>query len=215
MDDDASPATMTCRTCRETKSVGEFDRRNDSTRRHRLCKPCRRAYQRQRLQNLNPHAPRSQRVVGSNELFGCSRCRRRLPAEAFPRKARGSAFLQSWCRECFSEFNRANYAANRVRDIARARRNQQIVVARSRVLLREYLATHPCVDCDETDIGVLEFDHLRDKSADVSELVSRGASWMRIMSEIEKCQVRCANCHRRITRQRREAAKIRDANPIA
>jgi hypothetical protein len=78
--------------------------------------------------------------------------------------------------------------------------NSRIYRKRDRELMVEYLLSHPCVDCDESDVMVLDFDHVTDtKTANVSNLVSRGASWQRIEREIAKCVVRCANCHRRKT----------------
>lgn len=65
--------------------------------------------------------------------------------------------------------------------------------------MREYLATHPCVDCGETDIVVLEFDHQRDKVGAITVMVNKPCGWDTIKAEIEKCLVRCANCHRRKT----------------
>ena len=47
----------------------------------------------------------------------------------------------------------------------------------------------------------LEFDH-RDRTtkiAAVSQLIARQFSWDKIMAEIDKCDVRCANCHRKRT----------------
>ena len=65
-----------------------------------------------------------------------------------------------------------------------------------------YLDVHPCVDCGERDPLVLDFDHRSDKIAEVSVLVGRGADWTTIAEEIAKCEVRCANCHRRRTAER-------------
>jgi hypothetical protein len=68
--------------------------------------------------------------------------------------------------------------------------------------LIEYFRTHPCVDCGEADAVVLEFDHLRDKSFDVAQSLPY-RSWQSILDEIAKCEVVCANCHRRRTARRR------------
>jgi len=70
----------------------------------------------------------------------------------------------------------------------------------------DYKSTHPCVDCGESDPIVLDFDHVRDqKVAAVGRLVGSGAKLQRIVDEIAKCEVRCANCHRRVTHFRRLA----------
>lgn len=62
----------------------------------------------------------------------------------------------------------------------------------------EYLECHPCVDCGEKNPIVLDFDHVRGKKLfNVGRAISGShRSWKAIMSEIEKCDVRCANCHR-------------------
>lgn len=56
-----------------------------------------------------------------------------------------------------------------------------------------------CADCGEKDPVVLEFDHVRDKDMNISLLLAGGYSLERIQKEIEKCIIRCANCHRRKT----------------
>jgi hypothetical protein len=69
-----------------------------------------------------------------------------------------------------------------------------------RLFILEYLETHPCVDCGQTDPFVLEFDHVRGtKKTTISALLSQCAALKIIIDEIEKCDVRCANCHKRRT----------------
>jgi hypothetical protein len=67
----------------------------------------------------------------------------------------------------------------------------------------EYLLTHACEVCSESDIRVLEFHHVGDKDSEITRLVSGGWSIKRIQEEIAKCQVLCANCHRKITVEER------------
>jgi hypothetical protein len=62
----------------------------------------------------------------------------------------------------------------------------------------EFFGEHPCVDCGETDPLVLEFDHLADKRFNIAKGM-RDRSWQAVLDEIAKCDVVCANCHRRRT----------------
>jgi hypothetical protein len=69
-----------------------------------------------------------------------------------------------------------------------------------------YFGSHPCVDCGEGDPVVLEFDHLGEKLFDIGQALPY-RSWKRILEEIEKCVVVCANCHRRRTARRRRSLR--------
>lgn len=80
----------------------------------------------------------------------------------------------------------------------RQRKEERIVELQRNVIA--YLKTHPCVDCGEPDVVVLEFDHVRgQKSGRLATMIANGGSWAKIEEEIAKCDVRCANCHRRKT----------------
>ena len=73
---------------------------------------------------------------------------------------------------------------------------------RTRQIWINYLKTHSCVDCGESDIVVLGFDHVRGKKiANVSK-ISRGGSIKVLEREIRKCDVVCSNCHSRRTAAR-------------
>lgn len=91
----------------------------------------------------------------------------------------------------------------RDRQLARVRRNDARYEAEKRAWITAYLTEHPCVDCGETDLEVLDFDHVRgNKTAAVSSLVRGGYSLAKIVAEAALCEIRCANCHRRVTRRR-------------
>lgn len=89
----------------------------------------------------------------------------------------------------------------------RTRIAKDAAIRRNLVYVQEYLRRHPCVDCGENDTVVLEFDHVRGKKIQaVSRMVQDSQSIETIEEEILKCEVRCANCHRRITHKRRVAS---------
>lgn len=77
----------------------------------------------------------------------------------------------------------------------------------TRALIREfiasYLADKACVDCDESDPIVLDFDHRGDKEFNIGEAAGLGVSLDRVKAEVAKCDIRCANCHRRKTYRER------------
>ena len=70
-----------------------------------------------------------------------------------------------------------------------------------RGLLLEYLSTKKCIDCGENDPIVLDFDHINPskKFKPISIMLSGHYSWKSVLKEIQKCEIRCANCHRRKT----------------
>lgn len=70
-----------------------------------------------------------------------------------------------------------------------------------RALLFKYLSDESCIDCGEQDPIVLDFDHRdpKNKFKQISRMLSGHYSWKSVVQEIEKCDIRCANCHRRKT----------------
>ena len=66
-------------------------------------------------------------------------------------------------------------------------------------IVLEYLSKSACVGCGLADPVVLQFDHLKAKSKDIASLVRSGCNSQRLINEMNKCEVRCANCHRRRT----------------
>lgn len=107
------------------------------------------------------------------------------------------------CKACNREYQRKWFAANKEVQIKRVMQN----AARHKQILQEVVESHllsnPCVDCQETDMIVLDFDHVdpSQKEHSISKIITRGMSLEKLLKEIDKCVVRCANCHRRRTAQ--------------
>ena len=142
----------------------------------------------------------------------CTMCKQWKPLDQFHRNRTKKDGLQGRCKPCNIAINRQWY---RDHPEARAARMDEYARRRKRFLqeqLLSYLRDHPCVDCGESDPVVLEFDHLRDKTANVTTLVIRRVAWSRVLAEIAKCEVVCANCHRRRTAARIGAYRHRLAD---
>lgn len=86
-------------------------------------------------------------------------------------------------------------------------KSQRVRSYEDRRKFRELLSTLKqeagCADCGNDNPIVLDFDHIRDKKYNVSQMVHDGFSWAAIKKEIEKCEIVCANCHRIRTYMRR------------
>jgi len=137
-----------------------------------------------------------------SEIRKCNRCGEFKPADEFAWRRKRKVQRDSFCRPCRSAYGREHYLANRQRYIDQAAKVKRRLVRERTVYLIEYFKTHPCVDCGEQDPVVLEFDHLADKLFDISKAL-RDRSWQSVVDEIAKCEVVCANCHRRRTGRRR------------
>lgn len=100
------------------------------------------------------------------------------------------------------------YAANKEAHIQRVRKAEKERAAQYRAKVDE-LKSQPCTDCGQTfDPVCMDFDHLNgdEKSFNVSEGVAKAArSWESVLTEISKCELVCANCHRLRTKMRRVA----------
>lgn len=132
----------------------------------------------------------------------CSKCRVDYPApieDHFNKRSKVEGGRQSWCKKCLVIARKERYNNNKEYYKKKARRTNAEYYKRNAQFMYDYLKTHPCVDCGEKDTIVLEFDHRTgsDKHNNVSEMHT--LSLEKIKEEIAKCDVRCANCHRRKT----------------
>ncbi len=84
------------------------------------------------------------------------------------------------------------------KDLYEAQKRHRVKV---RTNLLSFLSKQKCIDCGENDPIVLDFDHKEPqvKFKSISKMLSGHYSWKSLLVEIQKCEIRCANCHRRKT----------------
>jgi hypothetical protein len=145
-------------------------------------------------------------AMGTLEVKLCARCREEKPVEEFAWHRRERGQRQPYCRACQKVYGREHYLANREKYIRAEARRKRARNARRMQHLIDYLGSHPCVDCGESDPLVLEFDHIGEKSFTIGTGFA-GRNWQAILDEIAKCEVVCANCHRRRTARRRGSVR--------
>lgn len=129
----------------------------------------------------------------------CPACKKEKTTSSFARNTRRHDGLQNYCKVCKRKMDSKYYQDNideRREKIAARNQNTRRVLHE---YVWEYLSSHPCTDCPEKDPIVLDFDHRRDKVMSISQMVVDTVSLDTLKKEIEKCEVRCANCHRRRT----------------
>jgi hypothetical protein len=97
----------------------------------------------------------------------CGRCKEELPLAAFNRYRNGR---QAWCRECF----RLYFKERGKLHLLQVARTKPARMRRVRRYVGEYLSSHPCSGCGESDISVLDFHHLGDKTAEITRMVNSG-----------------------------------------
>ena len=125
----------------------------------------------------------------------CSTCLMEKSVDEFNRKG---GTLQSKCKSCQRAYHRFYYRQHKSRFIVKNRRDKGRQRKRLRKILLE-VKQQPGQDCGGSfHPWVMELDHREGtkKEAAVADLVSKGCTDARLLEEIEKCDVVCANCHR-------------------
>jgi len=120
----------------------------------------------------------------------CHRCEVNKEDTEFNKSSRNKDKLHSYCRECQKE----HYNGNKVNHSKNVRKNEKKRLENIRQLVVDRFK-FGCVDCGNSDIRVLEFDHLRDKINNISAMIRSGNATTKIIAEMDKCEVRCKNCH--------------------
>lgn len=219
-----SGALRRCSRCRETKPVEAFNRMGEG--RQFYCRECLREYFRLRgdLHRAQVRATRPQRRDRSRSVVrevlaqaACADCGlsdivvlefdhigpkvatvSRLVAQSAGRRRLLDeiSLCEIVCANCHRR--RTASRAGSFRSTDRRAPTWTDAQLRNQRYLLDVLEANRCRDCGEGDPVVLDFDHRADKRGNVSSMAD-WASPRTLRDEIAKCDVRCANCHRRRT----------------
>lgn len=135
----------------------------------------------------------------------CSRCGVAKPETEFFVRDKATGRRHAECKACYQERRKAFYHEHYLKYgelyRRRAKARREMVRKDLQTKLLDYLSDKCCAVCGESDPVVLEFDHInpQQKSFGIARAISDGVKWSVILAEIQKCQVLCANCHKRKT----------------
>lgn len=96
------------------------------------------------------------------------------------------------------------YARNREREVAKQQERNRLLRESNVALLRRIREESPCSDCGISyPYYVMDFDHVRgEKKGDLCGMARAPFPLSTILAELDKCEVVCANCHRKRTHNR-------------
>ena len=143
----------------------------------------------------------------------CTICKKEKADSEFNFKIKALGLRHHQCKECTRLFIKNHYNNNRAYYLKKTHKRNNKLKSEILKYLKQYLLKNHCVDCGESNITVLEFDHKmeRPKFKAVSSLIRARYPLEIIKEEIEKCEVRCANCHRKKTPKEFGWLKSKDA----
>lgn len=170
--------THVCSLCKTPRPVGEFStffsRKLAITKPYGKCHSCMREYK-----NKWATDNRARLLPNIKKSFSEWRVRNKLE-ESVRRKA---------------------YEVSMPEEIRQQRKDALEAHVRKSYELIEERRKNGCVDCGEKDVRCLEFDHVRGEKVSSVGHMTR-FKHEKLIAEMDKCEVRCANCHKKVTRDR-------------
>jgi len=127
----------------------------------------------------------------------CNTCGKTKDTSEFSKKnkgADGTQKYQSKCKACHSAYLKVHYSNNK-----QYYKDKAVLSKKNFYEFYKNLKSQlKCEVCGESHQACLEFHHLdpTTKEEDVATIVWKGSK-QKLLDEIAKCKVLCANCHRK------------------
>ncbi len=105
--------------------------------------------------------------------------------------------MTSKSSEEIRKYNRRYYLENREHLLKKQKEKNQRLAKKRRQWIADYKKELECIRCGENHPATLTFHHKdsSEKEFEIGNALALGVSLKRILAEIEKCEVLCANCH--------------------
>lgn len=126
----------------------------------------------------------------------CSVCGEEKPLTEFNFRNKSKRIYNNQCKLCQNKRRRELYNLiykERYKDRLKENKLKHKQLIKNTI---EQLKSCGCVFCGEKDTCCLDFHHLKDKEFTISH--KEDISLNKLLEEISKCIVVCANCHRKI-----------------
>ena len=125
----------------------------------------------------------------------CVRCGVERPISEFYRSKRNKSGYYPYCKSCNSALNKKWRKSHKKLCGVYSKRNTD----KRTKIWKEYKRGLKCIKCGESHSACLDFHH---RNPDEKQFDIGGAFWEksieRVINEITKCDVLCANCHRKL-----------------
>ena len=125
----------------------------------------------------------------------CSKCKTEYPITEFRWRNKAKGTLHSQCKSCEKARDKIHYQESKerrdtIRETAFLQKSNNLGAV-------DAALAKGCCKCGETRPYVLDFHH-RDPSKKVNTInhMIKSSSYEKVLEELEKCDVLCANCHR-------------------
>lgn len=124
----------------------------------------------------------------------CIKCNKELLLDRFSRNKNKKDGLNHYCKDCQKVYKDNHYKNNKKYYIEKAIKYKQ----KDRKWLDDYKKNLKCSRCEFNHFAALDFHHIDSstKLFSIANSILRGYSKKKILEEIKKCIVLCANCHR-------------------
>lgn len=126
----------------------------------------------------------------------CSKCKKECELNEFPFKNTEKNIRHNVCKICWKDIRKISYNNNKVVTLNRNKRNTKKNIN----WYIDYKSKLKCVKCGEDHPACLDFHHKNPNEKDFNISINIGSTYSinKILNEIEKCDVLCANCHRKL-----------------